>query len=673
MSMGFYSIADEPAIELHPEHTGFYQDRPCTFSIFELNNQDLGKYNVEFLHEPSGNVECFGKNSWFEYQPPKLVENGWDRNEPDKIKVWISTNLNLDLLIQSIFWFLLFSFIPKSKQKNFKNILIVCFLNTVIFYLHLLGENSYYKNISREYDISLLSREFNGDLYYGNYFLYMFLGTIFIVSYLVISISQYRFYNIVNYIPFVFVIFGTYSSLNLNIYLIIFSIFGLFALLENKVNTKITVFYLLFSIYWIYNLEVKELNFDVDKLRGFVNSSQTTFSMIYWILIFYLTVSGLSYVFSESRNYFDGKLFRRNLLISSSLVFLLGNLTALSKLTNYFSFYFLGLNKFGMRSQESIAGNTWRGIAPSAEGMGEFFAFVILFTVIYSYQQKYRLHYIEILLFLITLFGLIRSNNFAAMSSIFFIILLFFLNERIGSKKLIIIFMSFLIIISGFAYSQFFREFSFSYLSSNILYEGVKASEIDYKMSINQYGLNQAEQANYQYILEIPEDRANLSSSLRFLLENYTYGYNIKYIPSLVSVVNIGSYLINRSEKWGIFFAKYNPSIDEFLLGYGPQQITHYYFDHPTKYNYGLFLPHSSIFNYLIFFGFLGLLLISSMIFFKFKKENVNKLTKLLLVFFFLNFIKSDSLLYLPNLILFVLIVNFYKFKDSENNQQEIE
>ena len=439
---------------------------------------------------------------------------------------------------------------------------------------------------------------------------------------------------------------------------------------EKKVNAKLTVVYFLFSIYWIYNLEVKDLNFDVDKLRGFVNSSQTTVSMIYWILIFYLIVNGLSYVFSESRNFFDGKLFRRNLLISSSLVFLVGNLTALNKLANYFSFYFLGLNKFGMRSQESIAGNTWRGIAPSAEGMGEFFAFVILFTVIFSYKQKYRFHYLEILLFLITLFGLIRSNNFAAMSSIFFIILLYFTYERIGSNKLIIIFTSFLIIISSFAYSQFFREFSYNYLSSNILYEGVKASEIDYKMSINQYGLNQAEQANYQYILEIPEDRANLSSSLRFLLENYTYGYNIKYIPSLVSVVNIGSYLINRSEKWGIFFAKYNPSIDEFLFGYGPQQITHYYFDHPTKYNYGLFLPHSSIFNYLIFFGFFGLVLISSMIFFKFKKENVNELTKLFLVYFFLNFIKSDSLLYLPNLILFVLIFNFYKFEDSKNKQE---
>ena len=157
------------------------------------------------------------------------------------------------------------------------------------------------------------------------------------------------------------------------------------------------------------------------------------------------------------------------------------------------------------------------------------------------------------------------------------------------------------------------------------------------------------------------------------MIENYTYGYNIKNIPSFVSVVNIGSYFINRSEKWGIFFAKYNPSVDEFLLGSGPQQITNYYFDHPTKYNYGLFLPHSSIFNYLIFFGFLGVLLIITIIFFKFKNEDVNSLTKLLVLFFFLNFIKSDSLLYLPNLILLILILNFHKFKDSEKYRQEIE
>ena len=122
----------------------------------------------------------------------------------------------------------------------------------------------------------------------------------------------------------------------------------------------------------------------------------------------------------------------------------------------------------------------------------------------------------------------------------------------------------------------------------------LRASEIDYEMSINQYGLNQAEQANYQYILKYQKTEQILSSSLRFVIENYTYGYNIKYIPSLVSVVNVGSYLINRSEKWGIFLQNTILQLMSFCLVSGPQQVTTYYFDHPTKYNYGFFLPHSS-------------------------------------------------------------------------------
>ena len=169
--------------------------------------------------------------------------------------------------------------------------------------------------------------------------------------------------------------------------------------------------------------------------------------------------------------------------------------------------------------------------------------------------------------------------------------------------------------MSVLVYTQFFREFSYNYLSSNILYEGVQASEINYDMSTNQDGESQAQLANYQYILEIPQEKANLSSSLRFLIENYTYGYNIKYIPSINSVINVGSYFINRSEKWGIFFAKYDPSLAEILLGYGPQQFTDYYFEHPTKYNFGLFLPHSTILSYLIFFGLIGMSIILFLIF----------------------------------------------------------
>ena len=109
--MGFYSIADEPPIELHPEHTAFYQERVCSFSIFELISQDRERYNVEFLNEPSGNIECFGKNSWFEYQPPKLIENGIavfindhysKRNIKGKQRAWLNFPTRLADSIQII-------------------------------------------------------------------------------------------------------------------------------------------------------------------------------------------------------------------------------------------------------------------------------------------------------------------------------------------------------------------------------------------------------------------------------------------------------------------------------------------------------------------------------------------------------------------------------------------
>ena len=49
---------------------------------------------------------------------------------------------------------------------------------------------------------------------------------------------------------------------------------------------------------------------------------------------------------------------------------------------------FFGQNKRGMKVFSSIEGNTWRGFSPSAESIGEFFGFVILFYLIYLIDKK---------------------------------------------------------------------------------------------------------------------------------------------------------------------------------------------------------------------------------------------------------------------------------------------
>ena len=74
----------------------------------------------------------------------------------------------------------------------------------------------------------------------------------------------------------------------------------------------------------------------------------------------------------------DLKLITNNFLITSSLLVIFGLLASISKVFNILSFYILGLNKTGMNSIISVDGNAWRGLAPSAEGIGEFYDFVFL-------------------------------------------------------------------------------------------------------------------------------------------------------------------------------------------------------------------------------------------------------------------------------------------------------
>ena len=664
-SFKFYKIPDVPPRPLTPENASFYQEYPCTFTIVDLIGQVGNDYKVEFYSNAEGPTECFGLNSWVEYQPPQLVENGWKEFKPDKIKVWISKNMHMDLLVQSIFWLILFSFIPKTKQKKLyiNNALVL--VSTLIFYLHLYGEKYFYKSISRDYDIELFSYEFSGELYTENYFLYGYLLSIFAIVFVFKDLVEHRIGNFLNYLPYVFLIYGTFSTLNLNIYLIFFSFLGLVAIKSKKLNLKILLFYLGISSVWVFNYTESEILFDVDKLRGFINSSQTISSLIYWVVVYFLFIVGINFTINQGIENFDKKIIIRNFLISSSGILFIGIISSFSTFANYLTFYFFGLNKFPMRSFQSIEGNTWRGIAPSAEGMGEFFAFVLLFILLFLISAKIKLNKYELVLFVVVFYGLVRTNNFAALISLLILALTFFLFKRFGNAKKIFLF--YLIISTALSalYITRYQEFSYQYLSSAVIYEGVQATEMSYNFVANQYGQTDQKLGNYRLLLDLPNEQTNLSSSLRYVTKNYDDGPNLKGIPSLNSLVNISAYFVNRAEKWGIFLAKYDPTVVEFLFGYGPQQFNEYYFGHNSNYNFGLFLPHSSLFNYLIFFGLFGVLGMSIFILLKFKNSK-SLVPKYLIIFFMLNLIKSDALLYIPNLVLLIFVLNIDKLlKDN--------
>ena len=552
-SFKFYKIPDVPPRPLTPENASFYQEYPCTFTIVDLIGQVGNDYKVEFYSNAEGPTECFGLNSWVEYQPPQLVENGWKEFKPDKIKVWISKNMHMDLLVQSIFWLILFSFIPKTKQKKLyiNNALVL--VSTLIFYLHLYGEKYFYKSISRDYDIELFSYEFSGELYTENYFLYGYLLSIFAIVFVFKDLVEHRIGNLINYLPYVFLIYGTFSTLNLNIYLIFFSFLGLVAIKSKKLNLKISLFYLGISTVWVFNYTESEILFDVDKLRGFINSSQTISSLIYWVVVYFLFIVGINFTINQGIENFDKKIIIRNFLISSSGILFIGIISSFSTFANYLTFYFFGLNKFPMRSFQSIEGNTWRGIAPSAEGMGEFFAFVLLFILLFLISAKIKLNKYELVLFVVVFYGLVRTNNFAALISLLILALTFFLFKRFGNAKKIFLF--YLIISTALSalYITRYQEFSYQYLSSAVIYEGVQATEMSYNFVANQYGQTDQKLGNYRLLLDLPNEQTNLSSSLRYVTKNYDDGPNLKGIPSLNSLVNISAYFVNRAEKWEFF------------------------------------------------------------------------------------------------------------------------
>ena len=136
----------------------------------------------------------------------------------------------------------------------------------------------------------------------------------------------------------------------------------------------------------------------------------------------------------------------------------------------------------------------------------------------------------------------------------------------------------------------------------------------------------------------------------------------------MVAITSTLALFINRAEKWGIFFAKYDPIFSDFLFGYGPYNLVNYNFDNNII-NDGLVLPHSSYLSYLVFFGIVGISFLFAFVFYiliNYKKRN--NLTYYLIIFQLVNYSKSDGLLYLSSIVLFLTLL----FSMMVNNEEHI-
>lgn len=620
------------APELNELTIGEFESNVCEFSFYEFWIENINNDYIIQTDNPSS-IQCFSK-----------VNGAGIIN--DKKIVYIGSNLNIDLLIQSMFWLVLLSFIPKDKNiksRPFKYKNISIFIIIFLLFIHFISEESFY---------SLNSKKFSTDIN-ENFQLYSMILSLFIFLKLFSDIFEKRYKNFMYFLPFIFLIHGTFNSSNLNIYLICFIFIGLSALFVNK-NYKIAfVIYLILTFIWINFKEVNLPYFDVDKLKGFSSSSYNEYSIFFWSISFFLVVIGLLNYFKFSLEDLNIYKLRVRFLLSGSLIVFFSILSALNPVINFFTYYYFGLNKTASKTFSSVAGNAWRGISSSAEAVGEFFAFVILFTVIHSlYEKNYRYKSFEIFLILVNIYGLYRSNNFSALISMIVLIALVIVYLKVFNKKIKYSLTIISIFIFPIIYFSFFNVHNTEESSKKLMIEAFEISNIEY-LQTNEFGLTPIDENRFYEIILNSDSKEKISTSLNFLVEEYHFSKR-NGIPNLTTLISTVATPINRSEKWGIFFAKYNPSSQTLFFGTGPINLTNYYLSHKTKANTGLILPHSSIFSYLVFFGISGLIILFGLTSGKLFKNRKNIYFLIINFYFLINILKSDSILYFSSFVLLI-------------------
>ena len=449
LPFSFSDRSDEfKAVEINTENIGYYQSTTCKISLTEfiLKNIDTNE-KIYFNNNNYVDISCFGKITGVDYVSGTTI-------------VSIGTNTSINQIIQSAFWLLIILFIPKNKQHmlNFSKFI---FFIPLLFTFQIFAEKRFYEKSNSI---------FNDTISYTNLYLIGNLIFYLLLTILIWDALNLRYKNLVNYLPFIFLVIGTYAGMNLNFFLILLSVFGVISISKKKKLNRFDFIYFIFSFFWISSVENNDYFFDGDKIVGLNNTVYTPYSQVFWILSIYFAVKGAIFIFSESKNNINVKTFSKSSLFSGSLILSFGYLGSKFPIINFMNFYIFGQNKRGMKEFSSIEGNTWRGFSSSAESIGEFYGVVllILFIILFNKMDSINFTY---LLAIPIVYGLYRSNNFAAFISLLaFILYLFLTNSEIYSQNkkiikylLLLLFVVFLIII--------YFSYDYQYASTELIFE----------------------------------------------------------------------------------------------------------------------------------------------------------------------------------------------------------
>ncbi len=605
------------------EDMSFYEINPCKVSLVEfLLEVPIASYqdHYHFRFNNYSSISCFGRISGV-----TLLNN--------EFYISIGTNSFINLILQTLFWITLISFVKKSsKFRLSKERLLTIVISTFLLTNLIISESRFYEQNFYLFDFT------NSQTKIGLRILILF------SFFHIVNIIVPRLGSIVNLLPYILIFSGVYSGFNISFYLFVLIFCGIFSLITRKnMNSIIFLSSTIPLLYfWTYNANDR-YSFKVDKLRGFSSSSFDSSSNLLWATIFIIVLIGLFDVYRNNLNHLNFEKIYKHFCNSTILIILFGVVGANFPLANFFNYFYLGQQKYGVSIRNPFSFDiygqkiAWRGIFSSSEFAGEVFALFLVFTT-YMYFSKFRYSKIYYIGIISSILGLYFSNNRAAFLLLIFIgLLIFFLTNRnfvISSYKfwgLISLFM--LLVVYQIGFNNFTYSFEF----------------------IQNYTFSKASEFN------ITGNR----SSFYNLLTNTFNGESVS--GSFFGFVSIFSFFLNRSILWGLFIARYNPSSLELLFGTGPLSFGKYFGEIKVDEINSLLLPHSSVLSYLIFIGVFGIA--SFFAFFVYaiykNKTNLSIYSYLLFIFIALNIVKSDSLLYLQAIIFYSLLVFIFIKKDN--------
>jgi len=601
--------------EISQENNPFFEINPCKISLYEYFVSDIKSIYQDhyyFRLDTASSIKCFGRVTGIAVQ---------QNNLETQFFISVGANSLINLLLQGSFWLLLFSFVKKRKNIYLENYFIhniSIILTSYLITFSVYSQQKFYDSNFYVFDLTKRSS-------------YVFLFLIFLlITKNFVEIYSARSDKLFNFLPFIFLVFGIFSGFNLVFASLIFINSGIRALIKREYNKKYLFIYLSLSFWWLINSN-GSFTFKPGKFRGFTNSVYEFNSNLFWIAFFGLLIVGVFNELKINKKHFNLEKFTNNFSMSSFIIMITGLIASNFPALNLFSTYYLGLQRnvveltnpflfdeFGVKI-------SWRGISPSSETVGEFFGLCLLFNLFNVLQNK-KLNIYTYTGVISASIGLYFSDNRTSIVLVFLIIIIYFyktlnFNIQFNSKYLRISIFS-LILISMYVYFQTetFEFYSLSILSNARLYQ-------------------------YDSIY---------SSYLLQLNESYGQKSLLYYLFGLFSSIGL---ILNRAEMWGIFFARYNPTFLEVLVGSGPLTLGQLYDEIKIDDLESFLLPHSSLLSYLVYFGLIPLTFVLYRLFNIAMKNKNNFMYSSVFIFIFLNVIKNDSLNYFSNFLFYFSIL----------------